>query len=79
VARITLETYEQLANHEAPSDGVFADAHEFAVCAVFEAEVEDAPSNVTVAKEYARIEDVPPEYLGPNPFIEFEEALDGEG
>lgn len=78
VARITIDSYERLTNEATTRDGVFADAHEFAVCGVFEPEVEDAPANVTVAEEYAAIGDVPPEYLGPHPFIEFSDNLDGE-
>ena len=58
-------------NEEAPIDDVFADARYIALCAVVEAEVEDAPSNVTLTDRYAIIDDVPSEYLGPNGFIEF--------
>ena len=71
VAQITIDSYERLVNEEAPIDDVFADARDIALCAVFEAEVEDAPSNVTLTERYATIDDVPSEYLGPNCFIEF--------
>jgi hypothetical protein len=71
VARITIDSYERLVNEEAPIDDVFAGARDIALCAVFEAEVEDAPSNVTLTDRYATIDDVPSEYLGPNGFIEF--------
>jgi hypothetical protein len=71
VAQITIASYERLVNEETPIDDVFAGARDIAMCAVFEAEVEDAPSNVTLTERYATIDDVPSEYLGPNCFIEF--------
>jgi hypothetical protein len=73
VAQISMETYERLANGEMAADAIFAGARDFAMCAVFEAQVEDAPSNVTVAEQYAGLDDVPAEYLSPNPFIEFDD------
>jgi hypothetical protein len=66
VAHITIDAYERLVNEEMPIDHVFADASDFALCAVFEAEVEGAPSNVTLTERYATIDDVPSEYLGPD-------------
>jgi hypothetical protein len=66
VAQITIDSYEQLVNEETPIDNVFADASDFAMCAVFEAEVEGAPSNVTLTERYATIDDVPSEYRGPD-------------
>jgi hypothetical protein len=66
VAQITIDSYEQLVNEETPIDNVFADASDFAMCAVFEAEVEGAPSNVTLTERYATIDDVPSQYRGPD-------------
>jgi hypothetical protein len=77
VAQITMESYERLTNGEAAVGTVFADARDFAMCAVFEAQVEDAPSNVTVAEQYAGLDDVPAEYLSPSPFIDFADDSDG--
>jgi len=79
VARITMESYDRLTNQEAPIDRAFADARDIAMCAVFETGVEDAASNVSVAESYATIDDVPPDYLSPHPFIDFEDTPDGTG
>lgn len=76
VAQITIDAYERLANSEEAVGPVFAEARDFAMCAVFEAQVEDAPSNVTVVEQYAAIDTVPAEYLSPNPFIEFADVPD---
>lgn len=79
VAQVTVEAYERVLNHEARADDLFAGARDFAMCSVFEAEVEDAPSNVTLTERYATLADVPPEYLAPNPFIEFVDDPDDDG
>ena len=78
VAQITIEAYDRLVSGEDPIDRVFADARGPAVCAVFEAAVEGAPSNVTLTEQYPTIDDVPPEYRSPSPFIEFVDDLDEE-
>jgi hypothetical protein len=76
VAQITFESYEHLAQGRAAVDGVFDDARDFALCAVFEAEAEDAPSNVTLTERYGAIDEVPGDYLSPHPFIQFPDDLD---
>jgi hypothetical protein len=76
VAQITIDAYERLTNGEEAVGPVFAEARDFAMCAVFEAQVEDAPSNVTVVEEYAGLGDVPAAYLSPSPFIDFADDPD---
>jgi hypothetical protein len=78
VAQITMESYERLANGEVPAGTMFAAARDFAMCAVFEAQVGDAPSNVTVVEQYTGLDDVPAEYRSPSPFIEFADDQDSE-
>jgi hypothetical protein len=77
VARIDALSYERLVDDTSRADGLFADADELCLCAVFEAE--EAVSNVSVVEEYATIEEVPPEYLPPSPFVEFIETPSGYG
>jgi hypothetical protein len=76
VAQITIDAYERLANGEEAVGPVFAEARDFAMCAVFEAQVEDAPSNVTVVEQYADVDAVPAEYLSPSPFMAFADDPD---
>jgi hypothetical protein len=76
VARITASTYERLVDDASGADDLFADADERCLCAVFEAE--ESVSNVSVVEEYATIAEVPPEYLPPNPAVEFTETPSGD-
>jgi hypothetical protein len=75
VDRIDTEAYEELVDDERLTDGIFSDAHEFCLCAVFEAE--DAVSNISLVEVFATIGDVPIEYLPPSPTLEFDDPDDG--
>jgi len=69
VGRIDLAAFELYANLDAPAEDVFADARDLAVCSVFDAP-EDV-SNVLLIATYRHVDEVPPDYLPPNPFLEF--------
>lgn len=69
VGRIAGAAYDRYAIGEADTDGIFEDARDLALCSVFAAP--EAVSNVVVAETYGSVADVPPEYLPPNPFLEF--------
>jgi hypothetical protein len=71
VGRITGTTYDRYAIGEADTNGIFAEARDLALCSVFAAP--EAVSNVVVAETYGSVADVPPEYLPPQPFLEFAE------
>jgi len=73
VARIPLEEYLRFANRELVLDEIFSAAHDVSLCGVFEDEQE--VSNVLPVQHFAHVEDVPREYLPPNPFINFSEDL----
>jgi hypothetical protein len=71
VGRIKGDAYDRYAIGDADTDDIFDDARELALCSVFA--VPDAVSNVIVAETYRSVADVPPEYLPPQPFLEFVE------
>jgi hypothetical protein len=70
VARIPVSTYEDLVDG-ASLDSAFSKARSFSLCAVFEAS--DGVSNVAVSQRYETVDEVPREYLPPNPPISFTE------
>jgi|HubBroStandDraft_1064217.scaffolds.fasta_scaffold16271_4 hypothetical protein len=78
VGRISGDSYDRYAVGEGDTNDIFEDARDLALCSVFA--VPDAVSNVIVAETYRRVADVPPEYLPPQPFLEFAEdaAEDGD-
>jgi len=71
VGRITEAVYDRYAAGEAAVEGIFAESRELALCSVFAAP--DAVSNVVVADKYSSVDEVPPEYLPPSPFLAFTE------
>ena len=71
VGRIKGDAYDRYAMGDADMDAIFDEARELALCSVFAAP--DAVSNVIVAETYRSVRDVPPEYLPPQPFLEFVE------
>jgi hypothetical protein len=77
IAHITMAAYEELVNDEAVVDDVFADCREPALVVVYAAE--DAVSNVALVRAFATIDEVPLEYLPPNPPLVFAEVPDGDG
>jgi hypothetical protein len=70
VARIPIATYDALVAG-ATADSAFAEGRSFSLCAVFEAQ--DGVSNVAVSERYDAVDEVPAEYLPPNPPIWFAE------
>ena len=70
VARIPIATYDELVGGVSP-DSAFADGRSFSLCAVFEAQ--DGVSNVAVTERYDAVDEVPDEYLPPNPPLWFTE------
>jgi hypothetical protein len=70
VARIPIATYDELVAGASP-DSSFAEGRSFSLCAVFEAQ--DGVSNVAVSERYDAVDEVPAEYLPPNPPIWFTE------
>ena len=77
VGRITGEIYDRCATGESPPEDIFAQSRDLALCSVFAAP--DAVSNVLVVETYATVDDVPPEYLPPQPFLEFRDDVSGDG
>ena len=73
VGRVSLDRYEQIDNGQAAVDDVFADARDIALCGVFEDET--MASEVILVQHYPHFDDVPPDYLPPSPFIDFEDDL----
>ena len=77
VGRVTLERYLQILNGEASTAEAFSEAHDVALCSVFEDE--SMVSEVTLVRHFRHPDDVPADYLPPSPFIEFTEDLPTEG
>jgi hypothetical protein len=71
VGRIGEEAYDRYAAGEAAAERIFAESRELALCSVFAAP--DAVSNVVVSETYSSVDEVPTEYLPPNPFLAFTE------
>jgi hypothetical protein len=76
VGRITIESYERLIDDHTWTDGIFEEAEDLCLCAVFEAR--GAVSNVSVVRSFASVDEVPPEYLRPGPALQFTDVPDGE-
>jgi hypothetical protein len=76
VGRITIESYERLVDDHTLTDGIFEEAEDLCLCAVFEAR--EAVSNVSVVRSFASVDEVPPEYLRPGPALKFTDVPDGE-
>ena len=74
VAQIPIAIYEELLDGASP-DTAFSDARTFSLCAVFEAL--DGVSNVAVSERYDTVDEVPSQYLPPNPPIVFTELPEG--
>ena len=73
VGRVTIERYLQILNGELSSAESFSEAHDIALCGVFEDE--SMVSEVIAVQHYRHPDDVPADYLPPNPFIEFTDDL----
>ncbi len=73
IGRVPLDHYLKIANDGTEPAGAFSDAHDIELCGVFEDET--MVSEVIAVEHYRHIDDVPPEYLPPSPFIEFEDDL----
>jgi hypothetical protein len=71
VAQITVASYEALVDG-ASTQETFSKATGFSLCSVFEAEDDDAPSNVLVVETYRSVSDVPATYLPPHRPIKFD-------
>jgi len=69
VGRITMESHERLIHDGGAIGHIFSEASELCVCSVYEAE--EAVSNVALVETFASIDEVPTEYLPPNPPLEF--------
>jgi hypothetical protein len=77
VGRISLFAYEQLRDGEIPLDDAFCDGRDVSLVAIFA--VDDTVENVMVVEHYRRADRVPPAYLPPGPFLEFDDVpSDGE-
>ena len=76
VGRITIESYERLVDDHTLTDGIFEEAEDLCLCAVFEAR--EAVSNVSVVRSFASVDEVPPEYVRPGPPLQFTDVPDGE-
>ena len=77
VGRITGEIYDRCATGDSPTEAIFSQARDLALCSVFAAP--DAVSNVLVVEKYPTVDDVPPEYLPPQPFVEFRDDGSEDG
>jgi hypothetical protein len=73
VGRVALDRYLQIQNGETPTTQAFSEAHDILLCGVYEDE--QMVSEVIAVQHYRHADDVPPEYLPPSPFIEFEDDL----
>jgi hypothetical protein len=73
IGRVTLERYLKSANGEVSPAESFSEAHDIELCGVFEDET--MVSEVIAVEHFRHLDDVPSEYLPPNPFIEFEDDL----
>jgi hypothetical protein len=76
VGRITTEQYHQFASGQRPTNEMFGEAHDISLMAVYE-DRQDV-SNVFTVRHFAHLDDVPTEYLPPNPFIAFPEDLSAD-
>jgi hypothetical protein len=70
VGRIDAAVLDRYANLGPPPEEVFSEARDLALCSVFTAT--QGVSNVMLVETYRHVDDVPPEYLPPAPFIEFD-------
>ncbi len=69
VARISLYRCVQLADGDVSLTEAFSDARDLSLCGVFEEE--HGLSNVLLVQHYKSVDDIPPDYLPPSPFLEF--------
>ncbi len=73
IGRVPLDLYLKIANGTRQPAEAFSEAHDIELCGVFEDET--MVSEVIAVEHYRHVDDVPPEYLPPSPFIEFEDDL----
>ncbi|MGO9340994.1 MAG: hypothetical protein ACLP6E_00535 [Acidimicrobiales bacterium] len=73
IGRVTSEHYLKTLNGERRLAEAFSDAHDIELCGVYEDET--MVSEVIAVEHFRHVDDVPPEYLPPSPFIEFEDDL----
>jgi hypothetical protein len=76
IGRITMGVYEHFAIDGADIAGIFDEADDLCLCSVYEAT--EGPSNVLLVRSYEGIDQVPGDYVPPNPLIQFADHLPGE-
>ena len=70
--RITLRSYDRFTGNDVSIYDLFSEADDLSLCSVYEAP--ESASNVLLVESYTGINEVPPEYLPPNPLIQFSSA-----